>query len=65
MQWTMKDTHMYFLSKYKQEFPHENVKCIMTILLNHRKLFIKWKKHRFALIKLKGNNITPYYLPYI
>ena len=33
------------------------------IRFNHRTLFFKWKLPIFALIKLKGNNITPYYLP--
>ena len=31
-----------FLSKYKQEFPYKNDICIMIILFNHRKLFLKW-----------------------
>ena len=37
----------------------------MIILINNRKFFLKWKLPIFELIKLKGNNITPYYIPSI
>ena len=38
---------------------------IMLLLFNHKKFFFKCKLPLFALIKLKGNNFTPYSLPLI
>ena len=35
----------------------------MLLLFNSRKIFLKCKLPIFALIKLKGSNFTPYYLP--
>jgi len=35
----------------------------MILLFNHRQLFLKSKLPLYRLNKLKGNNLTPYYLP--
>ena len=36
----------------------------MLLLFNRRKFFLKCKLPLFAKIKLKGNNITHYHLPF-
>ena len=50
---TTKDTHLYFLSKYKQEFPYLNAICIIFILLT-----IETLKKIYIFFKLKGKYIT-------
>ena len=37
----------------------------MLLHFNHKKFFLKCKLPLLALIKLKGNNFTHYYLPLI
>ena len=51
-------TFVFFI-KNNQYFSHKNARCIMIILFNHFRMEV------FALFKLKENNITPFYRPYI
>jgi len=56
--WTMKDTHLYFLSKYKQD----SLKCYIYYALTFQRLNIIFKM-QVTFICLKGSNFTTYYLP--